>query len=192
MTAKELIKLYNRVAAKNKLPPMDPNIPYKGKKQTLEDMITKLSGKSVEETRQEYYPDYSQALKEAEAKLPPMTAKTKTTSSVKIDAAAITSALEKKKLAPTVVAHGAYESETEALYKTGHTTQGKVGKAPVKSTPKKTTAPKKATNGSGSTAEAAKILKTEPKKLRDKLRKLGHNAPYGSVDWIVKTINAAK
>lgn len=92
---------------------------------------------------------------------------------------------------PTVVAKGAYKDEREAILKTGHSTSG-IAKRPK---PAKTVrqqdrsdAGKSMPTGQATSAasQAAAQLGMNPKNVRAKLRKLGHNAGHGlSVSEII-------
>ena len=182
-TTKDMIRAFNRIAPKLNVKMLDPDT-FKGSKA----QIIKLAGGEealLAAWASMQHKDDKAALKAAEKKLP-KSAPIKTKLAPKAltgEALAAALASAPKHNGETLVAKGAYESETEALMKTGHTTHGKA--TATKSKTLRNTA-----TGSSSTGEAAAQLKLEPKKLRVILRKLGMNAPYPSADVIVKRVKA--
>ena len=189
-TTKDMIRAFNRLAKQFNHSMLDPDT-FKGSKAQIiksTENMTKEDGLAALNRMWASMHDSTakQELKAAEKKLPKSTpSKTKPVPKA-LTGDELKAALEKapKHNGETLVAKGAYESETEALIKTGHTTHGKATSATKSKTLRNTA------TGSSSTGEAAAQLKLEPKKLRVILRKLGMNAPYPSADVIVKRVKA--
>ena len=209
-TTKDMIRAFNRLAKGFNVKMIDSET-FKGSKAALLTLTSEMTGDSnplpllaaefakIEATATKQHNELEATEAKVKAKLPSVATKK---ASPALTGDELQAAIDKapKRNVETVVARGAYESETEALYKTGHTTHGKrsdmrnnkpeaivharFAKAAAKSAKAPSSAP------SNSVAEAAATLKLSPKVLRAKLRKLGMNAPYPAADKIVKAVKA--